>query len=110
VLAGVLLALGSADAHEGDPNIDTVILGVRPALPGVEVDVVHNIVPALSLRNSTRSELEVLDRSGNPFLRIGPRGAEGNLGTAAFYRSAAPSGAASGAEPVGARRAALHRA
>jgi Domain of unknown function (DUF1929) len=32
VLAGVLLVLGSADAHEGDPNIDTVILGVRPVL------------------------------------------------------------------------------
>jgi hypothetical protein len=37
----------------------------------------------------------VLDGSGIPFLRIGPRGAEGNLGAAAFYRSAAPSAAAS---------------
>jgi hypothetical protein len=105
VLAGVLLALGPADAHEGDPNIDTVILGVHPALPGVEVDVVQNIVPALSLRNSTPTELEVLDRSGLPFLRIGPGGAEGNLGAAAFYRSAAPSGAASVPANVAAGRA-----
>ncbi len=93
--AGVLLAPGSAAAHEGDPNIDTVILGVHPVLPGVAVNVVQNIVPALSLSNTSSREVAVLDRSGVPFLRIGPRGAEGNLGAAAFYRSAAPSGAAS---------------
>ncbi|MFN2612043.1 MAG: hypothetical protein ABR536_01580 [Solirubrobacterales bacterium] len=101
----MLLAFGSAYAHEGDPNIDTVILGVRPALPGVAIDVVQNVVPALSLRNSTRTELEVLDRSGVPFLRIGPRGAEGNLGAAAFYRSAGPSGAVSVPANVAAGRA-----
>ena len=71
-----------------------MIVGVRPALPGIAVDVVQNIVPALSLSNGSSAAVEVLDRAGIPFLRIGPRGAEGNLGAASFYRSAAPSGAA----------------
>jgi hypothetical protein len=103
--AGVLLAPGIAAAHEGDPNIDTVIVGLRPALSGVAVDVVQNIVPALSLSNTSSGEVDVLDRSGIPFLRIGPRGAEGNLGAVAFYRSAAPSGAARIPASVAAGRA-----
>ncbi len=82
-----------------------MIVGVRPALPGIAVDVVQNIVPALSLRNRSSAEVEVLDRAGIPFLRIGPRGAEGNLGAAAFYRSAAPSGAANVPADVAAGRA-----
>ncbi len=104
-LSGALLGLGTAGAHEGDPNIDTVILGLHPATPGITVDVVQNIVPALSLRNSSSGEVEVLDRAGVPFLRIGPRGAEGNLGAAAFYQSSAPGGVASVPPNVAARRA-----
>jgi hypothetical protein len=104
-LAGALLGLGTAGAHEGDPNIDTVILGLHPPTPGIALDIVQNVVPALSLRNSSSGEVEVLDRSGVPFLRIGPRGAEGNLGAAAFYRSSAPSGAAGVPAKVAAGRA-----
>lgn len=105
MLAGGLAAPGLAGAHDGDPNIDTLVLGVHPALVGVTVDIVQNIVPALSLRNTSPAEVEVLDRSGNPFLRIGARGVTGNLGAAAFYRSSAPSGAASVPADVAAGRA-----
>ncbi|MGI8863432.1 MAG: hypothetical protein ACR2JH_03375 [Solirubrobacteraceae bacterium] len=51
----MLLALGPADAHEGDPNVDPVILGVRPVLPGVEVDVVQNIVAAAFSRSAAQA-------------------------------------------------------
>lgn len=96
------LALGvagsDAGAHGSDPSIETVVGLARP-LPGVETEVVQSVVPELSIVNRSRTELEVLDSAGTPFLRLGPRGTEGNLDAASFYRSGDPSGA----EPVPAR-------
>lgn len=81
-------------AHTGDPNIQTVVEQLKPSLPGVTFSVVENVAPALSAQNSSAEDLEILGPDGAPFLRLGPRGAEGNVNSPAFYQSAAPGGQA----------------
>lgn len=94
-----LAAAPLARAHTGDPNIQTTVEGVVPSLPGVGFSVAESVAPALSAQNSSSQELEILGADGVPFLRLGPRGAEGNLNSTTFYQSAAPGGQA----PVPAR-------
>ncbi len=98
-----LAAAPLARAHTGDPNIQTTVEGVVPSLPGVGFSVAESVASALSAQNSSSQELEILGGDGVPFLRLGPRGAEGNLNSPTFYQSAAPGGQA----PVPAR--ARHR-
>ena len=93
VVAATLLAPATAAAHAGDPNIDTLITGTQPALPGVTIAAIQSsIAPALSAVDLANAPLEVLGPDGAPFLRIGPDGAFGNVDSPAFYLSQAPSG------------------
>ncbi len=83
-----------AEAHGANPSIDNSVGGMVPRQDGITFSIVDSVAPELSATNTTPRPLEVLDRFGDPYLRIGPRGAEGNLNSAEFYRSADPSGAA----------------
>ena len=94
LLAAALTAPPVARAHTGDPNIQTAVERVKPSLPGVTLSVVENVAPALSAQNASTQDLEILGPDGAPFLRLGPRGAEGNVNSPAFYRSSAPGGQA----------------
>ncbi len=95
VPAALLLAPGFALAHEGDPNIQTVIEELMPAVPGVSVSVIQgSVVPSLEAYNPTPTELQVLGTDGVPFLRLGPSGTQGNAASPELYLSEAPSGAA----------------
>lgn len=98
---------GQAAAHQGDPNIESVVTGVVPSLPGVVVSFIDTVTPALSAVNTSSRELEILGPDGGPFLRLGPRGAEGNVHSRIFYLTTAPGGETSpppglrpGAPPV----------
>ncbi len=95
LLATGLLAPEAAMAHEGDPNIQTVIEELMPALPGVSVSVIQgSVVPSLEAYNPTATELQVLGTDGVPFLRRGRSGTLGNAASPDLYLSEAPSGAA----------------
>jgi hypothetical protein len=81
----------TASAHGTDPAIDDSVGGMVPQQPGVTFAIVDSVVPELSATNTTGQPLDVLDRFGDAYLRIGPAGAQGNLNSAQFYRSADPS-------------------
>ncbi|MGH2793147.1 MAG: hypothetical protein ACRDKG_02480 [Actinomycetota bacterium] len=55
----------------------TLLDGVRPAVDeGIEVRILQGTQPAIFVNNATGKVLEIPGRRGEPFLRIGPAGAE----------------------------------
>jgi len=64
--------------------------------PGVRVKLLPGRVPGLLVENGSQEPVVVLGGDGEPFLRIGPGGVDGNACSATFRASArAPSAAAS---------------
>lgn len=95
MLAGALLVTaGPAAAHSEDPQVVTVLDGVAPALPAVDVRVVTSVAPQLLLVDRGTQPVEVLDERGRPFLRIGPRVVQADLARVATYQSQNPFGSA----------------
>jgi hypothetical protein len=102
---GAIVALGAstiltlagampAEAHGADPSVDDAVSGMVPSTPGITFSIIDSVAPELSATNTTTQPLDILDRFGDPYLRIGPHGAQGNLNSAEFYRSVDPSGSA----------------
>ncbi len=54
----------------------SVLDGVRPATPELEVRILQGSQPAIFVNNTTGKVLEIKGRREEPFLRIGPGGAE----------------------------------
>lgn len=78
-------------AHGAPPNVTAVLDGVRPPIPGaLHVQVVDAGAPELLVANPTRESFTVLDRSGQPFLRISAAGVQANLASADWYATFAP--------------------
>lgn len=68
---------------------------VEPPPPdGVLVQVTRSVADQIVVENTTPADLEVLDEAGRPFLRIGPRGVEGDVASAEWARSNSPGGGA----------------
>jgi hypothetical protein len=104
----VFVAAPPAAAHETDPHIVTVLDRVRPPLPtGVVVEVRAAVAEEVLVSNTTRRELAVLAASGQPFLRIGPRGVLADVHAPDWYSSNSPLGAVR--LPPGARAGARPR-
>jgi hypothetical protein len=74
--------------------VSDIVTGLTPPVPGVSFSLVDSVVPELSATNTTTTPVDVLDPFGDPYLRLGPAGAQGNLNSAEFYRSSDPSGTA----------------
>ena len=104
----VLLLVGAlaapASAHEADPRVVTTLESVEPALPEeVVVQVQAGIATQLVASNPTSTVLEVVGTGGRPFLRISRAGVEADVGSAEFFTTSSPSGAAprgAGDEPA----------
>lgn len=84
------LALGvsaaPALAHEGDPQVRSVLTSVQPGLPAeVVVQVQTSVAPQLVADNPTDVDLDVLDEQGQPFLRLSRSGVFANLESLDFY-------------------------
>jgi len=92
--AALLVTAGPAAAHSEDPQVVTVLDGVAPALPAVDVRVVTSVAPQLLLVDRGTQPVEVLDERGRPFLRIGPRVVQADLARVATYQSQNPFGSA----------------
>jgi hypothetical protein len=77
----------AARSHgERDPALRTIIDAV-PRVPGLDVRVAPGVAQRLEVRNTSGQMLEILAASGEPFLRIGPRGVEANLASRGWYAS-----------------------
>jgi hypothetical protein len=104
-LAAALFALaGSARGHGGGEAraLRPVLDPLPAALAGMRVQLHDTLGAQLVLENRTRRTVEVLDERGVPFLRIGPRGVEGNLSAPAWYRTLGPASAVPASLPPGA--------
>lgn len=62
----------------------SVLDGVRPEVDGLDVRILQGSRPAIFVSNETGLVLEIPGRRGEPFLRIGPGGAQEADGSGAF--------------------------
>jgi hypothetical protein len=94
--AAAALALGlpaaPAWAHSGDGLAQPVVDQVSPLPPGITVQVAYSVNYELLVGDRTAQAITFLADSGEPFLRIGPAGVEGNFASPTFYASNAPEG------------------
>jgi hypothetical protein len=65
-------------------NYQTVITGMRPAVPGIAVRVV-DLGSQLEITNHTGRDVVVLGYDGEPYLRVGPKGTFENRRSPATY-------------------------
>jgi len=85
-------AAAPASAHSGDGLTQPVLDQVSPLPPGITVQVAYSVNYELLVGNPTPQAITFLADSGEPFLRIGPAGVEGNFASPTFYASNAPEG------------------
>jgi hypothetical protein len=91
-LIALAAALGAALAAPARPALGCDALrevraevdALPPALAGMRMQAVRTLGAQLVLENPTTRTVEVLDADGVPFVRVGPRGVEANLGAAAW--------------------------
>ena len=95
---------GSFEPIDGHGHFATRL--VDPVtVDGLTLRLFDASVPAIFVRNTTQEILQVPGRSGEPFLRIGPRGTFGNVLSPDYYASGSqtvrdiPPGADPAAEP-----------
>ncbi len=89
-----LAAAGPASAHVGHAGGQLVIEGVKPAEKGVQVSAVPGGIGKLKLTTTGATEVVVLGTGGQPMLRVGPNGVEGNAASPDWYRVNEPLGIA----------------
>ncbi|WP_101676024.1 hypothetical protein [Alloalcanivorax mobilis] len=93
LLAALLLAAATgwpAPALAHGPEASTVkarLEALPPALRGVKVQVQTTVAPQLVVENSSTKTLEILDRNGRAFLRIGADGVRADLASPAWYQT-----------------------
>ncbi|HEV7534255.1 MAG TPA: hypothetical protein VGP90_01395, partial [Acidimicrobiia bacterium] len=93
-LALLTLPVGPASAHSGD-LANPIYERMSPTTPGIDVKVVYSANYELLVTNSGPQDITFLADSGEPFLRIGPKGVAGNFASPTFYDSNVPEGLAS---------------
>lgn len=89
----LLLALAPpALAHQADPAYDSILGGVTPAVPGLQVAIVSR-GDHLTLANETGKLVEVPGYKGEPYLRLLPDGTvQENLRSQATFVNKDPKG------------------
>ena len=92
---------GTGYADGQSASVYGVVDRVEPRLGGVEIRVENGPFTLIAVENTTDTYLDVLADSGEPFLRVGPRGVFANLNSPQWYLSNSPE--ASAAVPPSAR-------
>src|SRR3712207_3817766 len=90
----------SSDVCSSDPNAFSVIDAIEPAVPGITVEVRVGVTDQLLLINETDAPVEVLDREGEPFLRVGPKVVEADYSCPDWYQTNSPLGIAEPPAPA----------
>ncbi len=110
VAALCALALGIpasvASAHEGNPDYESIVRGVTPAIAGFSVEVLNGD-DRLGVQNTGRSTVTIEGYNDEPYIRMSPGGrVEVNLRSPAhylnqdrFYGTKVPASAKAGATP-----------
>lgn len=96
-VAGLWLVAPVQDAFahgESTPTIVTVIDRVTQRPPGLDMRIIRDKAARLQVTNRTGRDYEALSGSGDPFLRIGPRGVFANVNSITWYLSGNPDGQA----------------
>jgi len=84
-LATTTLVAGHADAHQGDPNFRSEVVGIEPPVDGLSAEIL-NYDSDIVLTNDGDSTVVVEGYEGEPYLRFSPDGAvEANLASPAYY-------------------------
>jgi hypothetical protein len=95
LLTAVLAALGAASpalAHQADPNYDSKLTGVSPAVPGLKISILAR-GDELALVNDTGKTVEVPGYRKEPYLRMLPDGTvQENLRSQATFTNRDPKG------------------
>jgi len=102
-----LIGAAGASAHNGHEGERVVLERVTPPVDGVGLRVIPGAFGKLELTTSGATVARVLGASGEPFLRIGPRGVEANAAAPEWYQDNEPLGIAK--VPPAARRGAPAR-
>ncbi|MGH8540519.1 MAG: hypothetical protein ACRETW_08450 [Stenotrophobium sp.] len=82
-----------ASAHMPEPGDVQPRLGALPkAWAGITAQVQQTLAPQIVIENRSGRMLEILDANGRAFLRLGPEGAQGDFGAAAWYQTYSTAG------------------
>src|SRR5690349_14377772 len=85
-VAAALVAAPPAAGHgESDPAVRATVTEVTPARDGLTVRPVGGPALRLELTNRGAEPVELLARTGEPWLRIGPAGVEANVRSPTWY-------------------------
>ena len=93
-LALLAVPVGPASAHAGDPA-QPIFERMSPTAPAIDVQIAYSATYQMIVANHGPQDLTFLADSGEPFLRIGPKGVAGNLASPTFYDSNVPEGLSS---------------
>ena len=91
-LLGLVTSAGPVAAHGGDGLSQPILESMSPTVPGITVEVVYSANYQFLVSNTTAQAVTFLADTGEPFLRIGPDGVEGNFASPTFYASNVPNG------------------
>jgi hypothetical protein len=94
VLAVLAVPTGPAWAHSGD-LAQPIFERMSPTAPGVTVQIAYSANFELLVTNTGPQDITFLADSGEPFLRVGPKGVAANLASPTFYDSNVPEGLSS---------------
>jgi hypothetical protein len=82
-------------AHTGDESSQPIFEQMTPVVAGIDVQVAYSANYELLVANRTPQTITFLADTGEPFLRIGPAGVEGNFASPTLYDSNVPEGLSS---------------
>lgn len=92
-LVGITAAPGWAQAHDSQGGGVSPTLSALPStLAGVQVQLTETLAPQLLVENPTGKTLIILGENGQPFLRLGPQGAEANTRHPDWLKTYLPGG------------------
>lgn len=92
-LLGISAASGGVQAHDSHSGGVSPALSALPStLAGVQVQLTETLAPQLLVENPTGKVLIILGQDGQPFLRLGPQGAEANTRHPDWLKTYLPGG------------------
>jgi hypothetical protein len=84
-LAALALAAPLASAHQGNPNMESIVTGVTPKTPGITLQVL-NRDDRFELTNRSKQDVLILGYQDEPYARVMADGTvEQNVNSPAYY-------------------------
>jgi hypothetical protein len=84
-LAALAVAVPVASAHQGNPNMESIITGVTPKTPGISLQVL-NRDDRFELTNHSKQDVLILGYQDEPYARVLADGTvEQNVNSPAYY-------------------------